>query len=582
MKISFFGVNNFRTISGGIGNNRIIFKDSNTLFIYGANNAGKSTYLKAYMFFYSNEKPIIDDFFKRDDNNSIEFELEVQLDDLDKERIEAKAPKQKESYKKYLNNDFIRIKKVWSKNGTRIEDKNYTYDYSKGDSGEYDEVGYATIGLHQVFQSCLPKPVFIKAMPTEEEAKKILNEILKMMAENTLKTSDLDELKAAQNKIKELQDKMYDPELIETYQNSVNGYFNKIFGDTAICFKDQKDRVVWTENKLGRDFEIEFMKKNSQGEFDGNIPSSYSSVGHGTIRTAIFTLLLMRDVAERFERRLGRKDYMVLFEEPELFLYPRMVKELRELIYQVSTEDLPYQVLCASHSSSMIDLSKPKSSIIRLVNNSTGTKSYQINDQFLKDAKGIATNAELKQEMYEVLRFNPYICESFYADEVLLIEGPTEEIICRAFLQETPSDKSIFVLNCGTVNNIPFYQKIFSRFNIKYHVICDTDKAEIVAVDQSGNADFDSGIQKTISEQYRNDCTAMNGNIGLLRTHNITFEPAHQDVSIPGFLRFFDCGDRSKPFNANLYWKDILRPNISHQDINKVPIIKYLNEIIAH
>ncbi|MGR6958876.1 ATP-dependent nuclease [Klebsiella aerogenes] len=582
MKISFFGVNNFRTISGGIDNNKIIFKDTNTLFIYGANNAGKSTFLKAYMFFYSNEKPIIDDFFKRDGNNSIEFELEVQLDELDKERIEAKAPKQKESYKKYLNNDYIRIKKVWRKDGAKIEDKNYTFDYSKGENGEYDEIGYATVGLHTVFQSCLPKPVFIKAMPTEEEAKKILNEILKMMAESTLKTSDLEELKAAQDKIKELQDKMYDSELIETYQSSVNGYFNKIFGDTAICFKDQKDRVIWTENKLGRDFEIEFMKKNSQGDFDENIPSSYSSVGHGTIRTAIFTLLLMRDVAERFERRQGRKDYMVLFEEPELFLYPRMVKELRELIYQVSTEDLPYQVLCASHSSSMIDLSKPKSSIIRLVNSSAGTKSYQINDQFLKDAKGIATNDELKQEMYEVLRFNPYICESFYADEVLLIEGPTEEIISRAFLQEVPSDKTIFVLNCGTVNNIPFYQKIFSKFNIKYHVICDTDKAGIVSIDQFGNADFDSGIQKTISEQYRSDCTAMNGNIGLLRTHNITFEPAHQDASIPDFLRFVDSGDRSKPFNANLYWKDILKPNIAHQDINKVPIIKYLNEIMAH
>lgn len=582
MKISFFGVNNFRTISGGIDNNKIIFKDTNTLFIYGANNAGKSTFLKAYMFFYTNEKPIIDDFFKRDGNNSIEFELEVQLDELDKERIEAKAPKQKESYKKYLNNDYIRIKKVWRKDGAKIEDKNYTFDYSKGENGGYDEIGYATVGLHTVFQSCLPKPVFIKAMPTEEEAKKILNEILKMMAESTLKTSDLEELKAAQDKIKELQDKMYDPELIETYQSSVNGYFNKIFGDTAICFKDQKDRVIWTENKLGRDFEIEFMKKNSQGDFDENIPSSYSSVGHGTIRTAIFTLLLMRDVAERFERRQGRKDYMVLFEEPELFLYPRMVKELRELIYQVSTEDLPYQVLCASHSSSMIDLSKPKSSIIRLVNNSAGTKSYQINDQFLKDAKGIATNDELKQEMYEVLRFNPYICESFYADEVLLIEGPTEEIISRAFLQEVPSDKTIFVLNCGTVNNIPFYQKIFSRFNIKYHVICDTDKAGIVSIDQFGNADFDSGIQKTISEQYRSDCTAMNGNIGLLRTHNITFEPAHRDASIPDFLRFVDSGDRSKPFNANLYWKDVLKPNIAHQDINKVPIIRYLNEIMAH
>lgn len=113
-------------------------------------------------------------------------------------------------------------------------------------------------------------------------------------------------------------------------------------------------------------------------------------------------------------------------------------------------------------------------------------------------------------------------------------------------------------------------------------MIFDTDKAGIVRIDQFGNADFDSGIQKTISEQYRSDCTAMNGNIGLLRTHNITFEPAHQDASIPEFLRFVDSGDRSKPFNANLYWKDVLKPNISHQDINKVPIIKYLNEIMAH
>lgn len=579
MKISFFGVNNFRAISGGIENNKIIFKDTNTLFIYGANNAGKSTFLKAYVFFYSNEKPTTNDFFKCDDNNSIEFELEVQLDDLDKQRIEAKAPKQKESYRKYLKNDYIKIKKVWGKNGAKIEDRNFTYDY---DSERYDEIGYATIGLHTVFQSCLPKPVFIKAMPTEEEAKKILNEILKLMAESTLKQGELDELKAAQSKIKELQDKMYDPELMDAYQTSVNDYFNKIFGDTEICFKDQKDRVIWTENKLGKDFDIEFMKKNSEGVIDGNIPSSYSSVGHGTIRTAIFTLLLMRDVAEKFERKQGRKDYMVLFEEPELFLYPRIVKELRELIYQVSVEDLPYQVLCASHSSSMIDLSKPKSSIIRLVNNKEGTKTYQINDQFLKEAKGIATNSELKQEMYEVLRFNPYICESFYADEVLLIEGPTEEIISRAYFQECSSKKTVFVLNCGTVNNIPFYQKIFSRFNIKYHVICDTDKAQTLSIDGYGNPCFDSGIQKTISDQYLSDKERMKENIGLLRSHTITFEPAHQSLDIPEFLRFVDCGDRSKPFNANLYWKNVIKPNISHQDINKLPIVRYLSEILAH
>ncbi|GAB7206440.1 hypothetical protein OS21_29330 [Dickeya oryzae] len=81
------------------------------------------------------------------------------------------------------------------------------------------------------------------------------------MAEGTLKTKELQELREAQNKIKELQEKMYNKETIQLYESSVNDYFNKIFSDTKIIFRDQKDRVVWTENKLGKEFDIEFHKK---------------------------------------------------------------------------------------------------------------------------------------------------------------------------------------------------------------------------------------------------------------------------------------------------------------------------------
>lgn len=579
MKISFFAVNNFRGISGGLDKNKIIFKDTNTLFIYGKNNAGKSSFLKAYEFFYNDENPSSDDFHRKNLSKEIEFELEVELDEVDRDRIEKNAPKQKESYKKYVDNNSIRIKKRWLLDKDKIKSKNYTYDYVKKD---YEEIGYASIGLHTVFQSCMPKPIFIKAMPTEEEAKKTLNEILKTMAESTLKEKELKELEGARAKIKELQDKMYNTATIMSYQNSVNDYFKKIFVDTQIAFKDVKERLSWTENKLGKDFDIEFIKTNSDGQKDDDIPSSHSSVGHGTIRTAIFTLLLMKDVAEKFERKVGRKDYMVLFEEPELFLYPKIVKELRELIYQVSTEDLPYQVLCASHSPTMIDISKPKSSIIRLVKKDDGTNIFQINDLFLKKAKDIQSDEELKQEMYEVLRFNPFICEAFYADEVLLIEGPTEEIISRAYLQETQSAKNIFILNCGTVTNIPFYQKIFSKFNIKYHAIFDTDKASITAYDEDECPSFDRGIQKSISEQFFQDKNKNPDIIGLLRVHKTTFEPAHQDIKIPEILRFVQSSDQSKPYNANLYWKTILKPNLKHPDIHLVPIMKYLKEICEH
>ena len=112
LKINYFAINNFRGISGGLDQNKIVFEDTNTLFIYGQNNVGKSTFLKAYQYFYKDEKPVKEDFYKSDVKNHLEFEIEVRLLPIDKTRIEAAAPKQRESYKKYLNDDRMGIKKL--------------------------------------------------------------------------------------------------------------------------------------------------------------------------------------------------------------------------------------------------------------------------------------------------------------------------------------------------------------------------------------------------------------------------------------------------------------------------------------
>ena len=574
MKINFFAVNNFRGLSGGLEQNKIVFKDTNTLFIFGQNNTGKSTFLDAYRFFYEDRDPKKEDFYRQDSKNIISFEIEVQLDEYDFANIDAAAPKQKTTFRTYLKDgSVLRLK---SENDGKKKNS-YTWDPT---TEKWDDKSYGSIGLHQVFQSCMPKPIFIKAMPTEEDAKATLNEILKILAEGTLKVTELEELKIAREKIKELQNKMYKPETIDKYQKSVNSYFNKLFPTTSISFKDKKDRLVWSENKLGKEYYIEFNNSKPSGEIDDTIPSSYNSVGHGTIRTAIFTLLLMQDIAQEFERKPGRKDYIVLFEEPELFLYPNIINQLRSLIYKVSEEELPYQVLCASHSPQMIDISKPKSSIIRLIRTNEGTKVFQINDTFLKKAKDIKTDIELRQEMYEILRFNPFICESFYSDEVILVEGPTEEIIVRAYLQETDTMKNVFVLNCGSVTNIPFYQKIFSKFAITYNVICDTDDSKIIEYDAKNNPSFKSNIQKTISEQFHSDKLSPIVNKGLFRVHSPTFEPAHQVEQISEELRFEEKTNYGKPYNANLYWKNILKPNLGNSQIDEVPIVKYLKEIL--
>ena len=160
-----------------------------------------------------------------------------------------------------------------------------------------------------------------------------------------------------------------------------------------------------------------------------------------------------------------------------------------------------------------------------------------------------------------------------------MVEGPTEEIILRAYLQEFPHDKFFFVLNCGTVNNIPFYQKVLSQFFVPYNVICDTDKAKIINYDQSGNPQFDSDIQRSISDQFTLDIGV--GTARLLRCHVTTFEPAHRDLGIPQHLRMPDGTGQGKPFDANKYWKDVLLPNLNDPQIDVVPIISTMKLIVT-
>lgn len=582
MKIISFGVNNFRGIAGGLGYNTIEFNSSNTIFLLGQNNVGKSSFLKAYEFFYKNSTPSLEDIYRMDPKNTIEFELVLQLDEFDfqKDSIANK----KDGLKKWLNSDnLLKIRRVLKpKAGAKIsfeKTENYTWDYEQN---IWVAKNYGGIGLDTVFQAALPTPIFIKAMPTEAEGEAIINEILKQKASANLEDKERQELKEAQAKIQELQDKLYNPESIQSYKEEVNKYFQTLFPNTKIELSE-KDKAKWTENSIGKSFAIHF-EQNNNGEKDETIPTSHERIGHGAVRSAIFSLLLMKDVAEEFERVDNRKDYIVLFEEPELFLHPKLMKQLRTLIYKVSETDTPYQVLCASHSPQMIDITKEKSSLVRMTKHNDGTRLYQINDEFLKDSKEIKTKEELKQEMNEVLRFNPFICESFYADEVVLIEGSTEEIILRGYFNEVQMDKDIFVVNCGTVNNIPFFQKIFSRFNIKYHVICDSDAAIVKELDEYGLIPFESGIQKSIYQQFKFDYEKVDYSVGLFQVNVPTFEPYHQQDSINENLKYSNSylATDGKPYNANLYWKEVLQPNLGTEEINNVPIVQFLKNIISH
>ena len=300
MRLIKFAVNNFRAITGGLENNQINFDGSNTIFIFGQNNVGKSTFLAAYDFMFSNKPALIDDFYKREAGRQMEFELELGVDDIDLQYIQEKAPTKFEAFKRYLNiNSTIKIKRTFTftleRDKPKIEKaKDQTWNLL---TEEWDDSAFGSVGLIQVFQALMPTPIVIKAMPTEEEVEIVVNKILASKATSKLNDEENITLFEAQEKIKELQEKMYNPISIQHYKDEVNNHFRQLFPDTKIEI-EESDKVKWTEDKFGKKFSVEFKKQNSDGSTDNDTPSSYNSIGHGAVRSAIFSLLLMRDIAE--------------------------------------------------------------------------------------------------------------------------------------------------------------------------------------------------------------------------------------------------------------------------------------------
>src|SRR5699024_11305713 len=74
---------------------------------------------------------------------------------------------------------------------------------------------------------------------------------------------------------------------------------------------------------------------------------------HGIIRQALFNFIafLKNDTSS------NRKQYLILFEEPELFMHPKASRSLRKELYDL-VEDSPFQILCDTHFPIMFDIYK--------------------------------------------------------------------------------------------------------------------------------------------------------------------------------------------------------------------------------
>lgn len=214
---------------------------------------------------------------------------------------------------------------------------------------------------------------------------------------------------------------------------------------------------------------------------DDEIETSLQYQGSGVQRALAFAMLESNAAVES-EVAGEQRTIIVLYEEPELYIHPHLMRRLKTTLQNRSS--LPkWQVICSTHSPFLISLADKPESLKLLRRNSRNEREvHQLkSDVFDKDGE-----YDERTLLRATLDFHPTVCEALFAKRVVIVEGDTEvavfsmveELVKKLKIQRS-LHKDTTVISAGGKWTIPALIKILNAMNIDYRVIHDTDKNEL-------------------------------------------------------------------------------------------------------
>lgn len=247
---------------------------------------------------------------------------------------------------------------------------------------------------------------------------------------------------------------------------------------------------------------------------DDGVLTDVLDKGHGMQRSLVFGLLQMLIQSAR-TGAANVRPIILAIEEPELYIHPHS----QRLIYGVlkdfagaeGEDAVNDQVLYTTHSPAFIDIAcYERIAILCKPDAATGTVVKQCEPGVLgtaADRKGfkLLTSFGLKHN------------ELFFAREVILVEGPDDEIAVIAtarklgLIRELPEERGLSVVVAGNKGAIPKFQKILNAFRVSYGVLYETDgrddaHPENAPIVESLNGNRIARIPKTLERLLNVGC----------------------------------------------------------------------------
>ncbi len=535
MKLYKLIIKNFRGLKGE--ENVIEFDNSNIIFLIGQNNVGKSSFLKAYEFFVNpSKKATREDFYNYDSENYPISMTGIFLKEANDES-DTDLNKEPDWINKWVDDrSLVHVRKTWN-----VENAKFDKETFNPETKQWEENGFG--GLHSKLTKYTPEAIVISAMESESSLEDKVNKLIQDDFIKKVKDDYPDEFQDIIAKISNLQQLITGNKTVEGFNESLNINFKKVFSDLTLKIEPKEESNLKVEDAFKKNHSISVQRERNDRK------ETFIQNGHGVVRQALFNFLAFL----KKNSNSNKKEYIILFEEPELYLHPKVAFNLRKTLYELA-EDSPYQILCATHSPLMIDISKPHASLVRITKNfEEDTHTYQVGHDIFQ------TDEEKKQRVQMINRFNPHICEAFYADKVLLVEGDTETIVYRHLLSKFFPDEEIFVLNTGSKNNIPFFQEILTNFRIEHYVIHDTDER----FNKKGKKNSAWTLNQKISDGI-DEANRLQESLARRYVHHKNFEDDHE----------YDFSGKDKPIKAFNYIENLSKDS-------EAKCLKWLKDIVG-
>ncbi|MDY5481553.1 MAG: AAA family ATPase [Veillonella caviae] len=430
MKFSSIRIKNFRNFED------IDIELSNKNVFFGLNDVGKTNFLYALRFLFDRnirKNGFIDsDFYQKNIKHDIEIIVEVDISDIENDASKLIRSIVKGALRSGDNSLYIKLKAsyndqlqygepelMWAGN-----EKNYENIKQIGTFTDLDKIFNviyidAYVNLQELFSRSL-RYILPDASEMDSDIHKLIDEDIKSLNEHI---SSLSNIKSIEEDLTPIFNSYQGKEHKISLKSevSVNGYYSNL-----------------TPYIEGPD---------SQGV--------YPTAGEGRrklLAYALYKLLMRKDE--------GKKINLFLLEEPENHLHKGMQLSLSNVIFNDNT----YEYLFVTTHSPFILYEMNDVNLVRIYNlDNISSKSYiyKVPSEFEKSRKLL----------------NSFLAEAIFANKVLLVEGPSEELLFNRVLLSVKPNYEALGLYILSIHGIYFdkFIEVLNPLGITCIVKTDND-----------------------------------------------------------------------------------------------------------